>query len=427
MFFAMIPPMFHKRLDTLLKTAMERKLLTAETADALRGLAKDEVKERGALSLASVLGWLGGGAVILGVILLIASNWDGIPDFLKIACFLVLLGGTHGVGFWITRAGLPYEKTASAFHFVGGGLFLGGVGLVAQIYNLNGRPPRGVLLWLVSLLPLVVLLRSASLSFLSLFAFMTWIHMEGAFAGSPLRTGDSFSMHLMIELGMGVALIGFSGLVKLWDGGVAGVFRACGALMLLYSIYALGFYRYYSNDTYWYHNGREGTTLLPWGILALGAAGVAAGGRFLAPESLWLRNRLFVLLGVTLAVGAGVVAMTAGAISQGDQVENSQFGWWRHMTVGGWTVTVFSWALWFLLGLWCVAWGARSDRKGFVNLGVFVVGSGIITRFFDLMGSMAQTGALFLMGGVVLLGTGFGMERWRRRIVRQMQTGKAAA
>jgi hypothetical protein len=256
---------------------------------------------------------------------------------------------------------------------------------------------------------------------------MMWIHMEGAFAGSPLRTGDSFSMHLMVELGMGVALIGFSGLVKLWDGGVAGVFRACGALMLFYSIYALGFYRYYSNDTYWYHNGREGTTLLPWGILALGAAGVAAGGRFLAPESLWLRNRLFMLLGVTLAVGAGVVAMTAGAISQGDQVENAQFGWWRHMTVGGWTVTVFSWALWFLLGLWCVAWGARSDRKGFVNLGVFVVGSGIITRFFDLMGSMAQTGALFLMGGVVLLGTGFGMERWRRNIVRQMQTGKAAA
>lgn len=419
--------MFHRRLEELLKTALDRKIVTPEAADALKALAKDEVKERGALSLASVLGWLGGGAVILGVILLIASNWDGIPDFFKIVCFLVLLGGTHGVGFWITRAGLPYEKTASAFHFVGGGLFLGGVGLVAQIYNLNGRPPSGVLLWLVSLLPLVVLLRSASLGFLSLFAFMAWIHMEGEFAGSPLHMESSFAMHLLIELGMGVALIGFSGLVRRWDAGVAGVFRVCGALMLLYSIYALGFYRYYSNDHHWFHSGRDGTTVLPWGILALGAAGVALGGRYLAPDSLWLRNRLFVLLGVTLAVGAAVLAMTAGAISQGERIDAVEFGWWRHWTVGGWIVTVFSWALWFLLGLWCVAWGARSDRKGYVNLGVFVVGSGIITRFFDLMGSMAQTGALFLMGGVVLLGTGFGMERWRRRIVRQMQTGKAAA
>jgi hypothetical protein len=419
--------MFHKRLEALLKTALARKIVTAEAADALRALAKDEVKERGALSLASVLGWLGGGAVILGVILLIGSNWDGIPDFLKITCFLVLLGGTHGVGFWITKAGLPYEKTAASLHFIGGGLFLAGVGLVAQIYNLNGRPPNGILLWLVSLLPLVVLLRSASLSFLALVAGMIWIHMEGAFSGSPLRMDDSFSMHLMIELGMGVALTGFSGLVKRWDGGVASVFRACGALMLLYSVYTLGFYRYFSSEHFWYGHGRDGSAALPWGILVLGAVGVAAGGRFLSSESIWLRNRLFVLLGVTLAIGAAVVAITSGAISQGDRVESVEFGWWRHMTVGGWAVTIFSWTLWFLLGLWCVAWGARSDRKGYVNLGVFVVGSGIITRFFDLMGSLAQTGFLFLMGGVVLLGTGFGMERWRRKIVRQMQTGKAAA
>ncbi len=419
--------MFHKRLEALLKSALDRKIVTPETADALKALAKDEVKERGALSLASVLGWLGGGAVILGVILLIGSNWDGIPDFLKIVCFLVLLGGSHGVGFWITKAGLPYEKTAASFHFIGGGLFLAGVGLVAQIYNLNGHPPNGVLVWLVSLLPLVVLLRSASLSFLALFAFMTWIHMEGAFSGSWLRMDDSFTMHLMIELGMGVALIGYSGLVNRWDGGVAAVFRVCGALMLLYTIYALGFYRYYSTEHSWYGHGRNGTSALPWGILALGGIGVAAGGRFLSPESIWLRNRLFILLGVTLAIGAAVVAITSGAISQGEQMETSEFGWWRRTTVGGWTVTIFSWALWFLLGLWCVAWGARSDRKGFVNLGVFVVGSGIITRFFDLMGSLAETGFLFLMGGVVLLGTGFGMERWRRKIVRQMQPGKAAA
>lgn len=419
--------MFHRRLDGLLRTALDRKIVTPETADALKALAQDEVKERGALSLASVFGWLGGGAVVLGVILLIASNWDGVPDFLKIVCFLLLLGGTHGVGFWIARAGLPYEKTAASFHFVGGGLFLAGVGLIAQIYHLNGRPPNGVLLWLISLLPLVVLLRSSSLSLLSLFAFMAWIHMEGAFSGSPLQMPGSFTMHLMIELGMGVALIGFSGPMNRWDRGIAAVFRVCGALMLLYSVYALGFYRYYSDEHRYGSGGRDGGTLLPWGMVTLGAAGIAAGLRFLSPESKWLRNRLVVLLGVTLAVGAAVIAFSTGNLSQGEQIETTEFGWWRHVTVGGWVVTIVDWALWFLLGLWCVAWGARTDRKGFVNLGVFVVGSGIITRFFDLMGSLAQTGALFLVGGVVLLGTGFGMERWRRKIVRQMQAGRAAA
>ncbi len=417
--------MFHKRLDGLLQAALERRLITPEIADALRTLARSQVKEAGALTLASVLGWLGGLAVALGVILLIGSNWDGIPDLVKIAGFLVLLGGSHAAGFWITRAGLPYERTAAACHFIGGGLFLGGVGLIAQIYNLSGRPPNGILLWLVSLIPLVILLRSASLGLMALFAFILWLHMEAAFPGSPLRMEDSFALHLMLELGLGVALLGFSGAVKRWDPALAGVFRGVGALLLFYSLYALGFYRYFSGSHGWYGRSRDGSGLLPWGVLALGAVGIAVGGRQLAPESVWLRNRLWVLLGAALAVGAVVVGVEIGSVSEGARIEQSDFGGWQRYTLAGWILTILAWALWFLLALWSIAWGAKSDRKGFVNLGVLAVGAGIITRFFDLIGSLAETGTLFLLGGVVLLGTAFGMEKWRRRLVKQMQAGKA--
>lgn len=418
--------MFHQRLDALLRTALDRKIVTPEAADALRGLAKEQVKEGGALTLASVLGWLGGTAVFLGILLLIASNWDGIPDGVKIAGFLALLGGTHAVGFWITRAGLPYEKTASAFHFAGGGLFLGGIGLIAQVYHLNGRPPNGVLLWLVSLIPLVVLLRSASLSLMSVFALTLWVHLEGVQSGSWLRMGDTFVLHLLVELGLGVGLIGLSAAVKAWDSGVAAVLRGCGVLMLFYAVYALGFYRYYCAERVWWGN-HEGTATLPWAVLGLGAIGLVAGARRMSPESSWLRNRLWILLGGVLLVGAAVAGVELGTISKGARIEQSDFGHWQHYSVAGWTLTVFAWALWFLMGLWVIAWGAKSDRKGFVNLGVLAVGAGIITRFFDLVGSLAETGTLFLAGGIVLLGTAFGMEKWRRRIMKQMQTGKAAA
>ena len=419
--------MFHQRLDGLLKAALERRLLTPETAEALRHLAKEQVKERGALTLASVLGWLGGGAVVLGIILLIGSNWEGIGDYIKIAGFLILLGGTHAAGFWITRAGLPYERTAASCHFIGGGLFLAGVGLIAQIYHLSGRPPNGILLWLVSLIPLVILLRSASLGLMAIFALLTWLHMEGAFPGSVLRLADSFALHLMIELGMGVALVGFSGAVQRWDKGVAGVFRAVGALLLFFTIYALGFYRYYSASHAWYGRSQDSSGLQAWGMLALGAAGIAAGGRHLAPESVWLRNRLWILLGAALGVGALLVGVEIGSISEGARIEHAEVGGWRRTTAAAWALTVLAWALWFLLALWCIAWGAKSDRKAFVNLGVLAVGAGIITRFFDLVGTLAETGTLFLLGGGVLLGTAFGMEKWRRRIVKQMQAGKAGA
>ncbi|HVR87456.1 MAG TPA: hypothetical protein VMU54_24230, partial [Planctomycetota bacterium] len=249
---------------------------------------------------------------------------------------------------------------------------------------------------------------------------------EAAQNGSPLRMADSFALHLLLELGVGVALVGCSALAKDWDPGVAAVLRGCGALMLFYSIYALGFYRYFSARHSWYHDVAPDARMA-WVALGLGAAGSLAGGRKMSSESPWLRHRLWILLGATLLVGAGVAGVEIGAIAEGERVERSQFGWWHQYSVAGWSLTVLAWALWFIIGLWCIAWGAKSDRKSFVNLGVFAVGAGIITRFFDLVGTLAETGTLFLVGGVVLLGTAFGMEKWRRRIVKQMQSGKAVA
>ncbi|HLY74603.1 MAG TPA: hypothetical protein VKU80_10845, partial [Planctomycetota bacterium] len=168
-----------------------------------------------------------------------------------------------------------------------------------------------------------------------------------------------------------------------------------------------------------------GGARMAWVALGLGAVGACVGGRKMSPESPWLRLRLWILLGATLLVGAAVAGVEIGAISQGERIERAEFGWRHYYSAVAWSLTVLSWALWFIIGLWCIAWGAKADRKGFVNLGVLAVGAGIITRFFDLVGSLAETGTLFLVGGVVLLATAFGMEKWRRRIVKRMLAGKA--
>jgi hypothetical protein len=61
-----------------------------------------------------------------------------------------------------------------------------------------------------------------------------------------------------------------------------------------------------------------------------------------------------------------------------------------------------------------------SRQKNFVNLGVMAFGLGIITRFIDLIGGLAETGTAFVLGGIVLLGTAWGMERWRQKLVTRM-------
>lgn len=407
---------FLKRLDGLLESAAGRGLLDTETHTALRSLAEEQDKGRGVLSLAAVLGWLGAAVAALGVILLVSANWASISDAVKLVGLLGLLAAAHGTALWIRFSGSDLHRTAEALHFLGAALFLAGIGLVAQIYNLDARPPNGVLLWLVAILPLAALLRSPSISLLVIFAALLWGHMEGDFSSSPIRMlRYSFTSHLMLEIGTGAALVGFSPLLRDAEPRIARLMRGVGALLLFASLYLLTFYRHFSD----LEEG-DGSAVLPVAFLVLGAAGLAVGGRRLAPESTWFRNRLILLMALALLVSAGALAADLGILPRGEDMRFFNFGWDQTFDYAEWGFSLAAWVVWFLFALWCVGFGGMSRRKGYLNTGVLAVGVGIVTLFFDLIGSLATTGTIFLLGGLVLLGTGWGMERWRRSIVRRM-------
>jgi uncharacterized membrane protein len=126
---------FLKNLEGLLASARDRGLIDPPSSEALLALARESARGRGAA---------------LGIILLISANWQALPPWVKILGFLALFSACHGSAIWIRLSGRPWEKTAEALHFMGAGLFLAGVGLIAQIYHLNARPPNGVLLWWVA-------------------------------------------------------------------------------------------------------------------------------------------------------------------------------------------------------------------------------------------------------------------------------------
>ncbi len=408
---------FVSKLTRLTEAATSRGLVDHQTAKALVALAEE--RERGVLSLASALGWLGGGVVVLGVILLVAANWTEIGDGVKIAAFLLLLAGTHGIGLWIRWTERPYPRTAEALHFLGAGLFLAGVGLVAQIYHLDARPPNAILLWLVAVVPLVVLLRSAPITAMAIFALLLWAHMEGGYSGSPVQMPrSSFTASLMLEIGIGTALLGFSTFVRSREPAVSRVMRAAGIGLLFYGVYTLGFYRYFSRFS---AEASIGSLILPTTALLLGAAGLAVGWNRMAPESPWLRKRVGALLIFLLVLAATALAADLGALPRGPDFEFFNFGGAdRTFQLVELLISMVAWALWFLLALWCVAYGARSRRKAYLNAGVLGVGLGVVTRFFDLIGGQTQTGLLFLVGGLVLLATGWAMEKWRRAVVARM-------
>jgi uncharacterized membrane protein len=406
---------FLSKLDRTLEAAQERGIVDAPACAEIRALAEAEDRSQGAVQLATVLAGLGGLVLVLGTILLVGANWEQIGDGVKLGALLLLIGGAHAGGFWITATGRPWAKTAAALHFTGAGLFVAGIGLVAQIYHLNSRPPNGVLLWLVAILPLAWMLRSRSITVLSAFAGVLWLEMEGTHPGSPFYLPHSFASHLAMHAGLGTLFIAVSPWLREREAEIAQTFRALGALLLVWSLFVMGFYRHFGSETH------EGSLWLPLILIGAGAVALAVGARKLAPGLDAMRNRIVVLLGCVLALAFVVVLADRGALPRGPELQLFDFGWWRSYDLIEWVGTVCAWALWFTLGGWCVAFGTKANRSRYVNLGVCVIGIGVVTRFFDLVGGQTETGTLFVLGGVLLLATAWLSERWRRRLVKGIE------
>ncbi len=378
-------------------------------------LAREKERSHGLLNLTSVLGRLGALVAILGIILVVSANWAEISDGVKIAGLLTLLVLCHAAGFWLSSPDRDMPRSAEGLHFVGAGLVLAGIGLIAQIYNLNERPPNGVLLWLVAIVPLAVLLRSPSISLMSIFALLLWAHMEGAFPDSPLRMPRyQFTSHLVMEMNMGAAMVGLSPLLRRHEPEIARLLRVVGGVLLFASLYLMTFFRHFSDVE------SEGSVILQLGSFALGLAGLFIGRDALAPESSWYRHRLILLLSSVLFLGLAALAADMGWLPRGANLQFFNFGRNQTFDYAAILISLGAWFLWFVLAIWCVGFGTRSGRKGYLNAGVLGVGVGVLTLFFDLIGSLQSTGLTFLLGGLALLATGWGVERWRRRMLDAM-------
>ncbi len=408
---------FAQQLERLLLAAQARGLVESGLAEQLTALAAERERERGWLSLGGVLGRLGAAVTMLGVILLIAANWQHIGAGVKILGFLLLLGGAHGAALWIQWTGRPYPRFAEALHFLGAGLFVGGLALVGQIYHLPANPPRAMLVWLVAIAPLAVLLRSPAISGLGILAAWLWLHFEAANSDSPVHV-SGFTSYLMLSLGMGLALLGGQSKLRQEDRRIRSVMRGAAQLILFYGVYVLGFFRRFAEraDTV-----ATGSLVLPLGALVLGSAGVVLGWNRLAPEVPWLRARLSLLLVLLVTTCVVALLIAVDVIPRGPPVSVFEFGTSARFAVGTVLVSAAAWVLWFLFALWLVVYGALSRQRDFVNTGVLAFGLGIVTRFLDLIGGLADTGTLFVLGGIVLLGTAWAMERWRRAVVARIE------
>ena len=146
-----------KELDEL--TAAE--VISPEVAERIRHYAEQRTQSNSSHRLLTVFGALGAILIALGVIVLLAHNWDELPRWIKtFFSFLPLLAGQAACGYLLFKRGLTswWGEAAAAFT----ALTIGAtIAMVHQVYNLPDSSFASFLtLWLILALPTLYLMRS---------------------------------------------------------------------------------------------------------------------------------------------------------------------------------------------------------------------------------------------------------------------------
>lgn len=109
--------------------------------------------------LFAIFGVLGSLLVGLGIILILAHNWDDFSRTSKtIWAFIPLVVGQLFAGYTLfKKKGVAWKETAATFLFFAIGA---SIALVSQIYNIPGSMPSFLLTWIILAAPLIYLLKS---------------------------------------------------------------------------------------------------------------------------------------------------------------------------------------------------------------------------------------------------------------------------
>ena len=301
-----------------------------------------------------------------------------------------------------------YRKTGEALHLVGSGLFLANIALLGQIYNLVSRPPDAILLWWLGIAALPWLLRSKAQHVLLLLAFGLWFGLEINERGSLIFCDNERQILLYSMLGL--VYLGAGWLLRRGPfAEFAGVTEKLGLLAFLIFFYPLTWKDFFG--------GWNNPEIRQWLLPALGAIALLAlaGGikNLRALDRQWRWTWFAALFG--LMIFMATVWFGCWQLDHGGP---------RHFYWGeSWSYLLGTIAL-FVFCLLQIQVGLQERSPFLVNLGIVFIALDIIAAYFDLFGSMARTGVMFLLSGIFLIVFGVYLEKKRRKLMKQIKTAE---
>ncbi len=149
--------------------------------------------------LLTIFGVLGACLVGLGILLIIAHNWDDLSRSLKTALAFLPLLVAQGIALYVILKKMesnPWRESVATFLFFAIGAC---ISLVSQIYHIPGNLSSFLLTWALLSLPVVYLLRSSMVSLLYI-GWITWFVSETEYWSHGLVSGHFYWLLLLLML-----------------------------------------------------------------------------------------------------------------------------------------------------------------------------------------------------------------------------------
>jgi uncharacterized membrane protein len=408
---------------------VREEVITSETADRIR----DYYQRKDSSSpnrLITVFGVLGAILTGLGIILIIAHNWEELSRPVQtFFAFLPLLVGQVLCGFalWKKDASDAWRESAATFLFFAVGA---SISLVSQVYHIPGNLSTFLLTWMALCLPLLYVMRSSVASLLFL-AGITWYAAQESYWSYPSGKAYAYWFLLVLSLPYYYRLfkkqpqsnytnfhhwfVPLSLVITLGTVAERHEELLFPAYISLFGLFCL------IGDLPFFNNERTRSN----GYRVLGSLGTVALLLALSFADMWSAIRRedwtdsYVLISPE-AITTSIVSTAALALL---------YRRLKRTTVGDisplelsfvFFIAIFTYGLFYPaavvltnflvlgIGVATIRKGTRQDHLGIINYGLLIIAALVVCRFFDTDLSFVVRGVLF-----VLVGLGFfAMNYW---------------
>lgn len=380
---------FTKKINLFLDKALSDGVLDQNTKEKLQNFAEN-YERKSISSFTNSIIFFGGFAIILGIILIISSNWDKISDLTKISAYITLLIGFH-ISAYLLRIISP--KISQIIYFIIAGYILAGIGLIAQIYNLSSKNGEAYLMWFFMIIPMSILLRDNRIGTMAMLGLYFWIIINANI--NFYNSGYNWQSQIIFITTIFTNMI----LIPRISDNLKNSFNQIGFsgyLFLGITTFLMGF----AHDAL-PKEKLSSISLHPITIAIIVFNVACLTNNFIKN----LRDRKNLLDIIQLPEFIIVILNLVPLFIFADHKLS---------------ISIAYWIIWFLSCGLMIYRGEIEKNKTLINVGTWCVMIGIIARFFDLVGTMLFKGSMFILFGFVLIFIAYIGEKYRKNLIKKI-------